>query len=395
MKNFLIFLSICLYLFSHLSAQIVTTIAGPNSGINDALIVDSIGNIYGSDFNSSPLVSSSVYKIDTAGVLTTFSSGYSACNGLAFDHDENLYVVDFASPVTNSRIYKLDSLGVKTPYGPKIPGASGILFDPMSDTLYVSQYNGSTGNQISKLAPDGTVTLHTDHSLLNGPVGMAFDSVNVLYVANFTDGEIYKISPHGDSLTLLANIPNVSFWGIGFMTYASGYLFATGIGVHKIFKISLTGELTEFAGTGIPGSTDGTADIAQFSRPNGIATNSQQDRIYISDFTTESVREITSSQLTGIEGSKLPRPFQIVSFSTFPNPATETTTLTYTLRQHSQVRLSLFSSEGRLIHPLLSERQNSGEHQFIMETESLAPGIYFCKLTSAGYTEVIRITVLH
>lgn len=394
MKNLLISLSLYLFLYGQLSAQIVTTIAGPNSGINDALIVDSIGNIYGSDFNSSPLVSSSVYKIDTAGILTTFSTGYSACNGLAFDHNENLYVVDFSSPVTNSRIYKLDSLGVKTPYGPKIPGASGILFDPLSDTLYVSQYNGTTANQISKLAPDGTVTLHTNHSLLNGPVGMAFDSVNVLYVANFTDGEIYKISPQGDSLTLIANIPNVSFWGIGFMTYAAGYLFATGIGVHKIYKISLTGELTEFAGTGIAGSTDGAADIAQFSRPNGIATNYQQDRIYVSDLTTESVREITSSQLTGIEDQNS-FPFQIASFSSFPNPATETTTLAYTLRQQSEVHLRLFSSEGRLIQQLLSERQNSGEHQFTLATESLPQGVYYGKLISGGYTEVILITVLH
>lgn len=394
MKNTLISLSLCLFLYGQLSAQIVTTIAGPNSKINDALVMDSIGNIYGSEFGGSVLVGSSVYKIDTAGVITTFSTGYTSCNGLDFDHQGNLYVVDFTSNVNSHQVYKLDSLGAKTPYGPTIAGASGILFDPLSDTLYVSQYNGTTANQISKLAPDGTVTLHTDHSLLNGPVGMAFDSVNVLYVANFTDGEIYKISPHGDSLTLIANIPNVSFWGIGFMTYAAGYLFATGIGVHKIYKISLTGELTEFAGTGIAGSTDGTADIAQFSRPNGIATNYQQDRIYVSDLNTESVREITSSQLTGI-GDQNSFPFQIASFSSFPNPATETTTLTYTLRQHSQVQLHLYSSEGRLIKPLLSERQNSGEHQITIDTDFLTPGVYYCKLTSMGYTEVIRITVLH
>ena len=127
----------------NLMAQNVTTIVG-SSGINDALVVDSIGNIYGADFGVSSTGSSSVYKIDTAGVVTTFSTGYSSCNGLAFDHQGNLYVVDFTSSNQNHQVYKLDDTGVKTAYGPKIPGASGIIFDPLSDTLYAVSYTHLT-----------------------------------------------------------------------------------------------------------------------------------------------------------------------------------------------------------------------------------------------------------
>lgn len=179
------------------------------------------------------------------------------------------------------------------------------------------------------------------------------------------------------------------------MTYASGYLFATGIGVHKIYKISLTGEVSVFAGTGIPGSTDGTADVAQFNRPNGIATNARQDRLYISDYATESVRKISSSQLTGIKDPLSPPASPIGAYASHPNPASKATTLFYTLRKNSLIRIHLYSSDGRLVRHLLSERQASGAHQFLFETPNLTPGIYYCKLWGDGYAKTLKLTILH
>ena len=81
----------------------------PCNGL-DALIMDSLGNIYGSDFGSSTTGGSSVYKINTAGVISTYSTGYSSCNGLALDQNNNLYVVDFTSNANTHQVYKLDNL---------------------------------------------------------------------------------------------------------------------------------------------------------------------------------------------------------------------------------------------------------------------------------------------
>ncbi len=282
-------------IISNSTAQTVTTFVGPDIHVNDALIMDSDGNLFGSQFNQSG--GSAVYKITPDGTVSVFSDGFSAANGLDFDHDGNLYVVDYTSNIANHQIYKLNSFGEKTPYGPTIAGASGILFDPLSDTLYVTEY--TNGDKILKLAPDGGLVTYCEDDRLNGPVGMAFDDNNILYVANFTDGDIYKITHGGDSLTLIADLPNVSYWGVGFLAYASGYLYATGIGKHKIYQVSLDGEVVDFAGSGVPGLKDGSADTAQFNRPNGITTNAAQDTIYVSDFQTKSIRMI-SSITTGI-----------------------------------------------------------------------------------------------
>lgn len=394
MKKIIYVVILYLILPDQAFTQTVRTITGPNSGINDALVLDNKGNIYGSDFGNSSTGASSVYKIDSAGVISTFSTGYSSCNGLALDHNNNLYVVDFTSITSTHQIYKLDSLGNKTPYGPNISGASGIIFDPLSDTLYVSQYNGTSSNQISKLSPDGSITLHCNHSLLNGPVGMAFDSKNVLYVANFNDGEIYKVSNNGDSLTLIANIPNVSFWGVGFITYANNYLYATGIGTHKIYKISLTGGLSVLAGSGTPGTLDGPAPMAEFSRPNGIATNLNQDKLYISDMNTNSVREVS-----GIQSSLNNKSNQYLSnfklHQNFPNPSNNFTEIKYSLSENSYVQLQLFSKDGKLLKTLSSSNQRKGKHSYSINTNKYKSGLYYYKLVCNGNSETKKLVIIH
>lgn len=373
------------------SAQVVTTIAGPNSGINDALIVDSVGNIYGSDFGQSSVGASAVYKLDTAGVLSTFSTGYSSANGLAFDQEGALYVVDFTTNSARHQIYKLDENGTKSAYGPPVNGASGIIFDPLSDTLYISQYTGSA-NWIYKLSPDGNLTLHSDHEDLNGPVGMAFDTSHVLYVANFNDGKIFRVNANGGELTLLADIPNQSFWGVGFLTYAAGYLYATGIGTHRIYQISLTGDVVEWAGTGVPGRTDGHVSEAQFSRPNGIATNKNQDKLYVSDLNTSTVREINLDAITSTDEVMIS---SLGTVGVSPNPANDLITLKYHLLESSIIHLQLYSNSGHLIEQLFSGKQASGHHLLNIPTNELPAGMYYCKIISREETQLVQFAIHH
>lgn len=382
-------LTLSLLINGMLFSQNVTTLVGPNSGINDALVVDSLGNIYGSDFGVSTTGGSSVYKIDTDGNVSTFSTGYSSCNGLAFDHQGNLYVVDFTSSNQDHQVYKLDQNGAKTAYGPKIPGASGIIFDPLSDTLYVSQYTSSS-NSISKLAPDGTVSLYCNHSLLNGPVGMAYDDQYNLYVANFSDGEIYKVTYAGDSLEFIGKVPKSGSWGIGFLTYASGYLYATGIGVHKIYQISTNGVVTEFAGTGNPGNTNGNAQNAEFNRPNGIATNKNQDKLYISDYGTKNIRVISDI----VSGVALTEDSDNFDFRNYPNPIVNGTTFSYQLEQSADVLLEVIALDGRVVYHKNIPNQSKGKHQYYWNTKGLNPGMYVVKLSSRGKTATQKVSVL-
>lgn len=372
----------------------VNTFVGPNSGVDDALIFDKSGNLYGSHFGNPASGGGIVYKIDTNGVKSVFASGFSACNGLAFDKSGSLYVVEFATNASNNRIYKLDSLGNKTPYGPKIPGASGIIFDPESDTLYVSQYAGAQNNRISKLGPDGELRLFCNAAGLNGPVGMAFDNENNLYVANFNNGNIYRVESDGNSITRIASLPYATGWGIGFITYASGNLYATGIGVHKVFRISLSGEISVIAGSGAVGTLDGEGQFAKFNRPNGITTNHSQDKLYISEYASATIREITGIQLVS-STENTEEHFSISEISVFPNPASQQASIEYQLLEPGLINISLYDLSGVLIENLLYENQAAGSKVIHLNTGKLLSGLYICRLSASDHSQDVMFMVQH
>ena len=379
-------------LFTSASAQNVSSFTVGDTGINDALIMDSSGNIYGANFGIPSSGTSSLYKVTPDGTVTEFSTGYSACNGLAFDHDENLYAVDFTNSDANHQIYKLDSDGNKTAYGPPVPGASGIVFDPLSDTLYVSQYTGST-HTISKLAPDGEIVLHTDDENLNGPVGMVFDNEDRLIVGNFNDGKIFRITDYGTTVTEIAEIPSSSTTGIGFLAYAKGNIYATGMGVHQLFCIKPDGEVITLAGTGLAGLKNGLASEAKFNRPNGICTNNEQDVLYVSDYTTEVVRKITDLglALNVEESSELP---QTILYQNVPNPARSFTTITYQLKEANMISLKLYNYLGQETN-IFSEFKQAGKHTYQLATTELTNGLYYLELRNGNDIQNIAIKVLH
>ena len=86
---------------------------------------------------------------------------------------------------------------------------------------------------------------------------------------------------------------------VGFIEYANGYIYATGFNTNKIYKVSLSGQITVLAGTGSNGQTNGPAAEATFNGPNGIVASPGGDSLFISDFYSRSLRLITDVS-TGI-----------------------------------------------------------------------------------------------
>lgn len=80
-KIYFSFILPLLFSFTSSSAQWVSTFFNDATiNISDALLLDTQGNLYGSDFNGS-----NVYKITPSGVASIFASGITSPNGLAFD----------------------------------------------------------------------------------------------------------------------------------------------------------------------------------------------------------------------------------------------------------------------------------------------------------------------
>ncbi|MBL7825904.1 MAG: hypothetical protein JNJ57_04680 [Saprospiraceae bacterium] len=358
-------LAVCVSIVS-LHAQTVTTITTSASKIDDDILFDAAGNLYGSNY-----VGAKVYKMTPDGVESVFASGFGSPNGLAFTDDGILIMADN----TGNKLYKIFPDGSKEVFVDSLQGPSGMIREKNSDTLIVTSY--SSTNTIWKIAPDGSVSSFLNHPEFNGPVGLCYDDSMNLYIANFSDRKIFKLTPDGQ-LTFFTQPPLGQY--IGFLAYANGSLYATAMQAHKIYKIDLQGNYTVWLGSTI-GSVDGDASVAKFNRPNGIRPSSTGDTLYVSDFGSKKVRMITN--LGGATATNELMPEWKVKVS--PNPMTTNTQIAFELPDAATMSIGLYDDRGILVRSILAnERLMQGAHHYSFVREGLVAGVYFLNFESSG-----------
>lgn len=241
------------------------------------IAVDSAGTLYVADSGNNR-----IRKITTAGVVTTLAGSGAAgfANGtgvaavfngpadLAVDVSGNVYVAD----TQNDRVRKITPAGIVT-------------------TLAGSGTDGyADGN--SAAARFGGIT------------GITVDSYGNVYVADSSNNRIRKIFPtgvvstvagsgvagyaEGSGATAVFNSPN------DVTVDSSGNLYVSDTGNNRIRRISPTGTVTTLAGSGIAGTSDGVGTAANFNTPAGIAV-SPTGIVFVNDLATHRIRKITPS----------------------------------------------------------------------------------------------------
>ena len=301
--------------------------------------VDSAGNIYVADMNNY-----TIRKVSNAGVVTKIAGAFfligsadgtgSAARfnnpyGLAVDNVGNIYVADGG----NSTIRKITNAGVVTTLAGS-PGVSGSvdgtgsaarfnspyggLAADQSGNLFFSDYNNNT---IRKITSGGVVTTVAglpgvtgsidgigSAARFNGPAGIAADSAGNVYVVDYGNSTVRKITSSGVVTTLAGAAGMVgSADGIGALARfnypygiavdSSGNVYVSDKGNHTIRKITSSGTVTTLAGTvGQPyltgywsHSTDGTGMDARFDSPAGIAVDSA-GYLYVADTQNNAIR---------------------------------------------------------------------------------------------------------
>ncbi|SVC90482.1 uncharacterized protein METZ01_LOCUS343336, partial [marine metagenome] len=145
---------------------------------------------------------------------------------------------------------------------------------------------------------DGTGT----EASFNGPWGVAIDGSGNLFVADVYNNLIRKITPEGvvttfaggDESSLTDGIgTEASFgWPAGLAFDGSGNLFVSDYANDAIRKITSSGAVTTFAGNGEKGNADGIGTAARFYSPQGIRFDSKGD-LYVADQKNNLIRKIT------------------------------------------------------------------------------------------------------
>ncbi len=273
--------SICCLLVTVAQAQIrVDTLLDLDASGGVTLGPD--GYIYVSDFGPQlgPAPDTTVvYRVNPdSGEYTVFADGFDGASGAAFDNAGNFYQ---AEPRGN-RVTKIDTDGSRVVVADGLNTPVGVQVDD-DGNLYVCNCGNS---EILKFTTDGErIVLVQNTEILQCPNGLTSDNNGNLYAVTFAAGNVVKVSPGGE-LEIIAELPVLSGGpnpvGLGHITYGNGELYVTAIGTGVIYRVSPNGEVETLAGIPFAFSNiDGAADTATFSKPNGIALDTEGSRLFI------------------------------------------------------------------------------------------------------------------
>lgn len=351
------------YLFS----QQVTTLVPSGSGMDDALLLDSAGNLYAAGYDNG-----NIYRVTPGGTVTTFATGFASANGMAWDAEGNLVVCDNTGP----GIYKIAPDSTVSLFL-NVASSSGIIKDPLSDTLYFTSYLGHT---IWKVAPDTTMIMVAQGNGLNGPVGLDWDDQNRLLIGNFTDSKVYRIDRAGN-MDYIGQYPQGG--ALGFIAYKDGYIYGTRFTTHRVYRMDTNG-VNEVVAGWLGGQIDGyggQGGSARFNRPNGIVFSPGQDSLYITDYGAKSIRVISNLDSIGIVGLS-EEEMAGFKMETFPNPAVDKLQVNFEVPISGNVSFHLLNLQGKEIWSHEGGEAQIGQGSITMDVSRYPSGTYFLMMRS-------------
>ncbi len=257
--------------------------------------------------------------------------------GVAFDSAGNLYIGDNS----NSRVRKVNAATgiVTTVAGTGVAGYSGdggaatsaqlngpeVVALDSAGNLYIAEYYNNRIRKvaaatgiITTVAGNGTQNYSGDggaatSAALWSPTGVAVDSANNLYIADFGNHRIRKVAAATGIITTVAGNGTLGYSGdSGPATSAEladptqvvldsvGNLIIADPGNNRVRKVTLaTGIITTIAGngTGAYAGDGGAATSAALHNPEYLTLDSA-DNLYIGDYLNNRVRKVNAA--TGI-----------------------------------------------------------------------------------------------
>jgi uncharacterized protein (TIGR03437 family) len=262
----------------------------------EGVAVDAVGNLYIAD--SSNL---RIRKVSN-GIITTVAG-----NGDDYDSGNGDYEYSGDNgPATSAQLHHPE----------------GVVVDAAGNLYIADSWNGRirkvSNGVITTVAGNGIYGYGGDNgsaasAQLNDPQGVAVDAAGNLYIADTYNNRIRKVS-NGVIVTVAGtgtqgysgdNGPAISAelgFPYGVAVDAAGNLYIADFGNNRIRKVS-NGVITTVAGNGTYGYSgdNGPATSAQLNYPEGVAVDAAGN-LYIADTSNNRIRKVSKGVITTVAG---------------------------------------------------------------------------------------------
>ena len=261
----------------------------PGAGAG-GMSIDAQGNIYMADMGIAPIPGlndygsnaggTNILKITPSRDVSILSTNYDiplgnliASDGYLYQsgYDEgNLWRVD----LTNGQRFKVDT-------GIPLQHPDGIAEDDQGN-LYIADCGA---NRILRLSPNGDAFPFP--ALGRCPKGIVYANGFFYISYNNETGMIRRMDTEGNiedvgaiPVYIPEDYPLDYFMWLGFLAFHNDALYIAGTSTHKIYKMTLDGEVSTFAGTGQIGLQGGDALRSRLNRPMDIIVSNDGESLF-------------------------------------------------------------------------------------------------------------------
>ncbi len=337
------------------------------------LAFDAVGNLYFCDEGNHH-----IRVINTSGIISTIAGngtgGYSGDGGQA----------------TNAALFHPGDITF---------GATGNLY--IADNFNYRIRMVTTASIISTIAGTGTAGYSGDGgqataAKLNYPVAVAFDTAGNLYITDFSNSRIRMVNTAGIISTIAGN-GTAGYSGdggqataaelnypVGIVFDSVGNLYIADQANRRVRKVNTAGIITTIAGNGTAGFSgdNGCATNAELQSPHSLVFDAAGN-LYIVDGGNNNIRKVSTQTCTTMGIEQVAKTNEQVNV--YPNPAQNS--LQVTVAGNSKIQaINLYDVLG---NEVIST--NAKE----IDVSSLSNGVYFIKIKTNEDFYSKKIIVQH
>ena len=451
MKSVLLLLS--LYFCCIADAQVITTYAGNDTlwGVNcnacpatasglqmpQCARPDATGNVFIADQgdNMIRMVSPAglIYTVAGNGMEVHSGDGGPATaagicrpGGVAFDLLGNLYIAESTDTFDNGPwIRKVNTSGIITTFagcgingyagdgGPALGAGfvGGVMDIEVGPTGVI--YIADAGNQrIRKINPDGIISTYAGNGTsgfsgdggpatnaqIYGPQALATDTAGNLYIADYGNNRLRKVSPDGIIHTIAGNgglgsggdgnPATVAALGTpdGVAVDKWGNIYISEYNRYRVRKISTSDTITTIAGSGNSGYSGdgGPATDALLFAPSGVGVDIWGN-IYISDIGNNNVRKIFVDRISHLSVAHLNN--NVPEMHIWPVPNNGSFSISFLPENYEPKTIIISNITGQRIKEI-----STMDNQVNVILDGI-PGIYIVMVISGKQNQVTRVVI--